>query len=113
MKTRRRRTNATAKALRVRYTELLRLREDVQRLSVSCQETAEPEPHRAPAAFIQQCDPDDSVVPGRHFVSNVLACGRRERDALPVKRVVCSNRERQTRGARSGLRRFDKSRPRW
>jgi hypothetical protein len=116
VKTRRRDTNPTAKTLRIRYAELLRLREDVQRLAVSCQDIAEPKPHRAPAALIQQCESEDSVLPGPHFVSNALPCGRREGDSRPVKRVVCSERyiygAPQSRGVRSGLRRFEKSRPR-
>jgi hypothetical protein len=106
VKTRRPDNNPTAKTLRIRYAELLRLREDVRRLAVSC--TAEP-----PAALIQQSE--DSVVPGQHFVSNVLPCGRRETDSRPVKRVVrgerCIYRASQTGGVRSDLRRFDKSRP--
>jgi hypothetical protein len=116
VKTRRPKTDPAAKTLRVRYAELLRLREDVQRLAVSCQETADPTQHRAPAALIQQCESEDSVVPGQHFVSSSLPCRRREADSRPLNRVVCSERymprARQTRGVHSVLRRFDKSRPR-
>jgi hypothetical protein len=113
VKTRRRSTNPTAKTLRVRYTELLRLREHVQRLTVSCQETAEPKRHRAPFALIHQCGWEDSVIPGRHFISDALLYGRREADSRPVTRVVCNERDRarQTRGLHSGLRRFVRSRP--
>jgi hypothetical protein len=115
VKTRRPDTDPTAKTLRVRYTELLQLREDVHRL-ISCLETAEPKQHRAPAELIQQCESEDSVVPSQHFVIDALPCGRREADSRSMKRVVCSerciHRARQTRGVRSVLRRFDRSRPR-
>jgi hypothetical protein len=98
VKTRRPDNNPTAKTLRIRYAELLRLREEVQRLAVSCTEP--------PAALIQQSE--DGVVPGQHFVSNVLPCGRRESDSRPAKRAVRSERSiyraRQARGVRSGLR---------
>jgi hypothetical protein len=106
VKTRRPDNSPTPKTLRIRYAELLRLREEVQRLAVSC--TAEP-----PAALIPQSE--DGVVPGQHFVSNVLPCGRRETDSRPMKRAVRSERSiyraRQSRGVHSGLRCFDKSRP--
>lgn len=67
MKTRRRDTNPAAKTLRIRYAELLRLREDVQRLAISCQDIAEPKPHRAPAALIQQCESEDTGRNDVHF----------------------------------------------
>jgi hypothetical protein len=64
MKTKRSNKNANVETLRVRYAELLRLREDVQRLEASCH-TVEQKDCRARVAIIRQRGSGD----GRHVGS--------------------------------------------
>jgi hypothetical protein len=65
METKRSNKNANVETLRVRYAELLRLREDVQRLEASCQYTMQQKECCARVAIIRHRGSED----GRHVGS--------------------------------------------